>query len=91
MDNNAAARLEADDEAWGMARKCELCSGVIPAERIEIFPDTRLCVACQQRDERGEIAGAAEYCARCGSIMTLRQSRGTGITRYEMVCPVCAR
>lgn len=80
-----------DDEAWGEARKCESCSAAIPTERLEVFPDTRLCVVCQNRDDRGEQMGPAEYCPRCGSIMELAQSRGTGITRYVLTCRACAR
>jgi predicted RNA-binding Zn-ribbon protein involved in translation (DUF1610 family) len=79
-----------DDEAWGLARKCETCGAPIPPERLEVFPDTRLCVACQNREERGELKGPAEYCPRCGSIMELSQARG-GITRYVMSCRACGR
>jgi predicted RNA-binding Zn-ribbon protein involved in translation (DUF1610 family) len=79
------------DEEWGQSRTCESCGAAIPPERLEVFPDARLCADCQQRDERGELAGRAEYCPRCGSIMVLRQSRGAGITRYVMTCPACRR
>jgi predicted RNA-binding Zn-ribbon protein involved in translation (DUF1610 family) len=80
-----------DNERWGEARKCESCGAPIPAERLEVFPDSRLCVACQNRAERGEPTGPAEYCPRCGSIMELSQSRGSGITRYVMTCRACGR
>jgi transcription elongation factor Elf1 len=80
-----------DDEAWGEARKCESCGAPIPPERLEVFPDSRLCVFCQNREERGELTGPAEYCPRCGSIMELSQSRGAGITRYIMTCRSCGR
>jgi predicted RNA-binding Zn-ribbon protein involved in translation (DUF1610 family) len=80
-----------EDEAWGEARKCESCGAPIPPERLEVFPGARLCVACQNREERGELTGPAEYCPRCGSIMELSQSRGSGITRYVMTCRVCGR
>jgi predicted RNA-binding Zn-ribbon protein involved in translation (DUF1610 family) len=78
-----------DDEAWGEARKCETCGAPIPPERLDVFPDTRLCVACQNREERGELTGPAEYCPRCGSVMELSQSRKVGITRYVMTCRAC--
>lgn len=29
--------------------KCEICDDVIPAERIEILPDTRVCVKCSAK------------------------------------------
>lgn len=78
-----------DDEDWGMARRCEDCGQPIPRERLELFPQTRLCVACQSRDERGDRPAEIEYCPRCGSVMKLAQSRGAGITRYRMVCSAC--
>jgi predicted RNA-binding Zn-ribbon protein involved in translation (DUF1610 family) len=80
-----------DDEAWGEPRKCESCGAAIPLERLEVFPDTRLCVACQNRDDRGELTGPAEYCPHCGSVMVLKRSSGPGITRYVMTCSACRR
>lgn len=82
---------EEDDEAWCMARPCESCRKPIPAERLEVFPNTRLCTACQAKSDRGELTGPAEYCPRCGSVMALRQSGGAGVTRYVMSCPSCRR
>jgi predicted RNA-binding Zn-ribbon protein involved in translation (DUF1610 family) len=80
------------DEDWQMARACESCGRPIARERLEVFPQTRLCVECQGKADRGERGGAQEvdYCPKCGSVMTLRQSR-RGVTRYEMVCPQCRR
>jgi DNA-directed RNA polymerase subunit M/transcription elongation factor TFIIS len=80
--------VEEDDEDWGMARKCESCHRPIARERLEVFPDTRLCVECQSATDRGDEPSDVEYCPRCGSIMTLRQSR-RGLTRYVMSCPAC--
>jgi hypothetical protein len=80
-----------DNEAWGEARNCESCGAAIPPERLEVFPETRLCVACQNRDERGELTGPAEYCPRCGTAMILKRATGSGITRYIMACPGCGR
>lgn len=77
-----------DDEAWGMARKCESCGRPIARERLDVFPDTRLCVDCQARRDRGESPDPPQYCPRCGSVMTLGQSR-RGVTRYVMICPNC--
>jgi hypothetical protein len=80
-----------DDEAWGMARKCDSCCQPIAPERLEALPDARLCAACQAGDERGQPPGPVEYCARCGSVMVVRPSRGPGVTRYTLVCPDCRR
>jgi predicted RNA-binding Zn-ribbon protein involved in translation (DUF1610 family) len=77
-----------DDEAWGMPRKCESCGRPIARERLEVFPDARLCVGCQAQSDRGAVSGPAEYCPRCGSVMTIGQSR-RGVTRYVMICPNC--
>ena len=80
---------EEDDEAWGMARACEVCKAPIPKERLEALPDTRTCVRCQQQSDRGEGPRDEQYCPRCGAIMTIRLARGPGITRYTQVCPSC--
>ena len=29
-----------------MSQKCECCGAVIPAERLEVLPETRVCVSC---------------------------------------------
>ncbi len=42
-----------NEEEWGMARNCSECGIVIPAERLEVFPEATLCAECQRKDERG--------------------------------------
>jgi len=79
------------DEDWGMARTCQDCGRPIARERLEAFPDAKICVTCQGKAERGEATAAAEYCPRCGNIMQLKQSRSSGITRYALTCPQCRR
>lgn len=80
-----------DEEAWGMARACEGCGAPIPRERLEVFPDTRLCVGCQAGDEQNRSAAVAEeYCSKCGSLMEVKLDR-RGITRYQLRCPECGR
>jgi predicted RNA-binding Zn-ribbon protein involved in translation (DUF1610 family) len=78
-----------NDEDWGMARACEACGRPVARERLEVFPDATMCVDCQARADRGEMSGPAEYCPRCGNVMTLRQSRAAGLTRYVVACPKC--
>ncbi len=85
-----ANRDDAADEDWGMARKCAVCEQPIPSERLEVFPNAELCVACQARSDRGEATGTVEYCPHCGIVMTMRQDR-RGVTRYVMSCPQCRR
>ena len=77
-----------EDAAWGDARKCTGCQALISPERLEVFPNTTLCPACQQKAEKRD-TGEAEYCPRCGTPMQVRQRRGRGIAAYELACPSC--
>lgn len=83
---------EADDE-WGAAGKpCAACGAIIPAERVELFPESDLCAACQARVDRGQSPDQHDdYCPRCGTRMVVRQRTGSGLTGYAMVCPACRR
>ena len=91
---NYLPELPGDDAVfdWGDQRKCARCKATISAERLEVFPETTLCAACQQKDECAD-AGSAEfseeYCPRCGTPMQVRQRRGRGVAAYELVCPGC--
>jgi len=85
----APCENECDDDAWGMPRGCTSCGKPIPAERIELFPDIRLCVDCQRREESGAVDEQREFCPKCGAVMTLVSRRTGGISRYEMKCPEC--
>jgi len=76
---------EADDD-WQSAVLCEVCREPIAPERVEALPGVRRCVACQGRSEAGTTLEEPEYCPHCGSLVELRVSRGTGITRYRRFC-----
>ena len=82
-----------DDDEWGApAKPCAACGAMIPSERLELFPESELCAACQQRIDRGQTPDAHDdFCPRCGTRMTVRQRRGSGIAGYEMICPACRR
>ncbi len=80
-----------EEDEWTVGRACEVCRQPIAPERLEVFPDTRVCPACKDAEEKGESAEVPDYCPRCGAIMHLRPSRGAGISRYQMVCPECRR
>ncbi len=82
---------EQDDEQWGMARACEVCRKPILAERLEIFPDERMCAACKTSNPDGAVQPEVDYCPRCGSVMEMKHGRGQGVTRYSLVCPSCGR
>ncbi len=88
-DNNDDDRPSDD---WQQAIVCEVCKKLIPPERVEIFPDARRCVDCQGLADRGEEPQEPDFCPKCGSLVELRVSRGTGITRYKRFCtgsPAC--
>lgn len=81
---------ELDDDEWGSPRQCDSCGQVIDPERLEIFPDMRLCLPCQQSNERGDVPEEdPQFCRRCGALLILKPSRGPGITRYEYRCSEC--
>jgi len=85
----AADDAEAVDEAddWQAAVLCEACRKPIDPERLEVFPDSRRCVACQSRAESGEPDDdEPEFCPRCGALVELRVSRAGGLTRYKRFC-----
>ena len=94
-----SAKLASSDVwSWADEMCCECCGKIIPVERLAAVPGTTLCVKCQTAMERGETSGlpnanhavgAAEYCPRCGEIMTLKPDSSGGITRYVLACPKC--
>jgi RNA polymerase-binding transcription factor DksA len=86
-----AAPPEAEEDVdWGDARHCAECGAVIPAERIEIFPNSKTCAACQQKMESGAGSKDHEYCPRCGAVMQVKASRTPGAT-YRLYCPDCGK
>lgn len=77
---------DTDDADWLSAVLCEVCRQPIPPERVEALPGVKRCVACQGRTEAGVAVEEPEYCPNCGSLVEIRASRGTGITRYRRFC-----
>jgi hypothetical protein len=76
-----------EDGNWQAAVLCEICRQPIPFERLEALPGSRRCVDCQGKAETGSLAeDEPEYCPKCGALVELRVSRGTGITRYKRCC-----
>jgi len=52
------AKLQTLDHAIAMARQgtygiCEMCGEAIPEERLQIVPETTLCVRCASKVEKG--------------------------------------
>jgi hypothetical protein len=87
-------QAEGDDDAdWPAGRRCQSCGQVIPAERLEVFPEAELCVNCQGRVEDRLPQRTDEFCERCGWPLVVRPSRGRGISRQVLACsnPDCRR
>jgi hypothetical protein len=75
-----------DDDGWQAAVLCEICRKAIPPERLEAMPESRRCVACQDKTETGTLEEEPDFCPKCGALVELRVSRGAGITRYKRFC-----
>ncbi len=75
-----------DASDWQQAIVCEVCQKPISPERVEIFPDARRCVGCQDVADRGEEPEELEFCEKCGSLVELRVSHAGGMTRYKRFC-----
>lgn len=64
------------------SRPCQRCKAPIPVERLEVVPETRLCVKCSQ-DVGGEfsVSSVPENLSKTGSLkknyggMTIRKTR----------------
>lgn len=89
-DHLGLVAREASVEEWPETRKCQACGTSIPRERLEIFPQAQRCAACESQSKESH-SDEIEYCPRCGEIMTVRLSRGSGISRYMTFCPSCKR
>lgn len=75
---------------WGDPVRCEQCRSIIPTERLEVFPSTKLCSKCQVKVESGAPTGEAEYCPRCGDLMQLKRVQSP-LAGYRMHCPTCRK
>lgn len=81
------AEEEEEFDDWQAAILCEVCRQPIDPDRLEFLPDTRRCTNCQHLAEQGKLDDEEpEFCPRCGSLVELRVSRGSGITRYRRFC-----
>ncbi len=76
----------ADQDDWQQAVVCQICNQPIPPERLEIFPNVRRCVGCQDAADRGIEKDEPDFCPKCGALVELRVSRTSGITRYKLFC-----
>ncbi len=78
---------EDDFDAWQAATLCEVCRQPIDPERLEFLPEAKRCAACQHLAETDALPDDdLEFCPKCGALVELRVSRGSGITRYKRFC-----
>jgi hypothetical protein len=64
------------------SRPCERCGRVIPIERIEVFPETRLCVECSKAvGGEFDLTITSENLAKAGSLKKNYGSFGVKKTR----------
>jgi hypothetical protein len=82
----AVASLESTTD-WGDVRCCKACKAVIPAERLEIFPDSEYCATCQHKQNT---TTDADYCPNCGNVLQLKLIT-QGRARYQSFCPSCRK
>ncbi|QDU55641.1 TraR/DksA C4-type zinc finger protein [Aeoliella mucimassa] len=76
-----------DEDDWQAAVLCEVCRKPIDPERLEFLPDTKRCTECQHKTEAGTLPDDdPEFCPRCGALIEIRVSRGSGLTRYKRFC-----
>lgn len=73
------------EEDWGPLRTCESCGQPIAAERLEVFPATTRCTACQVADDVGESSDEREFCPKCGAVMVLKRAA----SGYAWACSEC--
>lgn len=77
---------------WSDEVLCDGCKTAIDPERLEVFPDSKLCQRCQAGMEAGETPGEeTEYCLRCGGLMKLTRRGGGGLAGYQSVCSDCGK
>ena len=76
-----------DEQDWPTRSNCQSCGQPISPERLEVLPETTSCASCARAPAQQN--EAVEYCSKCGAVMSLRPSRGGGLTRYELACPQC--
>lgn len=80
-----------DEDDWLAAVLCTVCRKPIDPERVEALPGTKQCVGCQGKEEAGEIEEEPDFCPKCGSLVEIRVSRGSGIARYKRFCTAGCR
>lgn len=82
---DAEQKIMFDDSK--LARTCIVCGKPIPVERLEAVPDTKRCVSCREKFEKGEEDKEEPvYCKRCGAPMVWRVRTSVLPTKYFLGC-----
>jgi hypothetical protein len=67
------------------SRPCQQCGAMIPVERIEVLPQTRLCVACSEAvGGEFDLSITPENLAKSGSLKKNYGSFGVKRTRRPL-------
>lgn len=57
-------------------RRCEVCGKRIPAERLDILPDTQTCVACsEEKSKSAVIMEDGEIIVQEGTAQIIKKGR----------------
>ncbi len=82
--------VDFDDAGWGGSKLCEHCKKPIDPDRLEVFPETKACMACQSKLDRGEsLTDDREFCPKCGNVLSMTTSSRSGISKYVISCSGC--
>ena len=69
--------------------RCEACRQVISEERLEIFPETKVCSTCKSASEHSAPEVSDEgFCPNCGNYLETILS-STHLARYRQRCQKC--
>ncbi len=81
---------EDDPEFWGETRRCETCGGKIASERLQVLPDTKLCMACAQTEQCATACSTLsdESCPRCGNWLHWI-TRRSSLQNHALSCRHC--
>ena len=69
------------------SRPCQRCGAAIPAERVEVLPETRLCVQCSQEiGGEFDVTVVADNLAKTGSLK--KNYAGWSVQRKRRKSPI---
>lgn len=85
-----AHKEDFDDTWFGVQPKCESCKSEISKERLEIFPNAKLCVKCQGKTESNPADSnqTEDSCPKCGQWLVTSRRRSS-VQAFAVHCPGC--